>query len=209
MEFEFAACLAKPLDSRTLAQQVISVAARTWEKHPAITILIADDLALNRQLLPISAFSTVVKLGPWLLSHAGLAEKHIGSLDLATIDELVETAWANAQKGEKSWIFDRGACRRGTAMVGGIFWLDWAREFRPVVGLNQIVGHSPARGVARGKWVTRSGIHRSYEYVEPCSFPRMEKLPQPGGDLASVNWCLDTAQVIAGIIDRGVFEFVT
>jgi sigma-B regulation protein RsbU (phosphoserine phosphatase) len=51
MEFEFAACLAKPLDPQTLSQQVVSVAAGSWEKHPAITILVADDLATNRQLL--------------------------------------------------------------------------------------------------------------------------------------------------------------
>jgi CheY-like chemotaxis protein len=51
METQYAACLAKPLDPRTLVQQLVSVVARDHEKHPAVTILIADDMAANRQLL--------------------------------------------------------------------------------------------------------------------------------------------------------------
>jgi hypothetical protein len=58
--------------------------------------------------------------------------------------------------------FKAGYGRGGSQRVGGPIWLDWSREFDPIEGLNQIVGHSPS-------WEVRI---------------------QTGKD--SINYCLDT-----------------
>lgn len=159
--------------------------------------------------LPLDSFFLALQLGPWLLSHAGFAERHAKGGDSGTLAQAANGELAAVQEGANSWIFDIGEVRGGKASLGGLLWLDWPREFRPVPGLNQLVGHSPALGVARGKWLTGAGEHRSYEFMEPTRYPRMEMLPQPCDDLPSVNWCLDTALIVAAVIDNGKLELVT
>ena len=62
------------------------------------------------------------------------------------------TEWLNAElikgfqngaSGDGSWIFNAGHGRGGMQRVGGITWCDYTREFFPVQGINQIVGHTP------------------------------------------------------------------
>jgi hypothetical protein len=110
--------------------------------------------------------------------------------------------------GEDSDLLNVGASRGGYDRVGGPLWLDWSREFRPVAGLNQIVGHTPARGVLRAKCLSPAGAHRQVELTEPSPWPRMTPLPQPGPDWSSVNWCLDTGGVFAGRLEGNHFKLV-
>lgn len=101
----------------------------------------------------------------WLLSHGGLhnlnvpkniAAKHknrkkfIKALDEWLQAEII-TGFRNGASGISSWIFNAGAARWGNQRVGGIIWCDFEREFYPVRGINQIVGHTP-QGLGFPKW---------------------------------------------------------
>jgi hypothetical protein len=61
-----------------------------------------------------------------------------------------------------------GRDKFSSARAGGIVWLDWDREFVPIEGLNQIVGHTPGDNV------------------------RTKILNDKNGALMSINYCLDT-----------------
>jgi len=78
--------------------------------------------------------STMV--GKWHVSHAGAARRvylspmrqqdALTSLRIKSMPEMLEAGWA----------------RGGRAPIGGLTWLDWEREFSPLPGVRQIVGHS-------------------------------------------------------------------
>lgn len=67
-----------------------------------------------------------------------------------------------------------GWARGGDCPVGGLTWLDWNREFVPIPGLNQIVGHTRRDGEVR---------HRS----------------TPESD----NWCIDSGMQQAVLVRPG------
>ena len=124
----------------------------------------------------------------WLLSHGGLhkfnvpaeiAAKHkdrvkfIASLDNYLQTEILKGFRAGAD-GMKSWIFNAGRARWGTQRVGGIIWCDFEREFYPVQGINQIVGHTPQMQSPRWCILERDSlnsdgqvVYRPYDLYNP------------------------------------------
>ena len=158
--------------------------------------------------VPGTAFMPAIAIGSWLLSHAGVTAARTDSRSAAAVAELLTAELTTIQAGGDSWILDVARARGGTAAQGGPFWLDWNSEFRPVPGLNQIVGHTPSRGTARAKCLTKEGNHRAFELVEPSPWPRMSQLPQVGQEWTSINWCVDTAQVFVGLLENGCFELL-
>jgi hypothetical protein len=155
----------------------------------------------------ISSFRIAWKVGPWLLSHAGIHGERLDALGSLGLLEQLEREFASACSGSRSWLFDKSPERGGLDRAGGVLWADW-HEFAPTAGFNQIVGHTAANGVACAKCLTASGTHRAFELVSPAtSFPR-QPLPQPGPEWQSVNWNLDTLHKYAGIIEGGRLELV-
>jgi hypothetical protein len=63
--------------------------------------------------------------------------------DYLCIEE--KCAWAALTSREPHWFWSVGMARGGFTPVGGLLWCDWSREFQPVPGLNQVMGHTPAR----------------------------------------------------------------
>lgn len=88
----------------------------------------------------------------WLITHAGLHKfnlpKDIAALhkDRSAFLKAIAT-YLDAEiipgYRDKSWIFHAGRSRGGLQRVGGIDWCDFEREYYPIMGLNQIVGHTP------------------------------------------------------------------
>lgn len=75
------------------------------------------------------------------------------------------------------WL-DAGVARGGRQSVGGITWLDWIYEFKPIPGLNQIVGH------------TELNIPGE-KYIK-----------------SSINYDLDTRNHHIGILEDGKFRYI-
>lgn len=101
----------------------------------------------------------------WLLSHGGLHQCHLPDsikkykedkskfmkeID-GFLDNTIHTSLMNGVVGKESWIFRAGHSRGGSQRIGGITWCDFEREFYPIIGLNQIVGHTP-QGLGFPKW---------------------------------------------------------
>lgn len=95
--------------------------------------------------------------GKWLLSHGGLHNlnvpknikkyykdrtKFISKLS-EYLDVEICRGFQLGSEGVGSWVFNAGHARWGSQRVGGITWCDFQREFFPVKGINQIVGHTP------------------------------------------------------------------
>jgi hypothetical protein len=109
----------------------------TQEKHKVInSILTKDDWAKMK---------LYYKHDNWYFSHAGLHPKLFCNLDGFVGDkklqEMCDQAVAYANLGKTSLILNAGYSRGGKQEVGGITWLDW-REFFPIPGINQVVGHT-------------------------------------------------------------------
>lgn len=116
--------------------------------------------------------------GKWLLAHGGLHKQNVPKeiLELrndrpqfiAKLSEFMDTNIRQGlgSKGGRSWIFDAGASRGGSQRIGGITWCDFEREFYPIRGINQIVGHT-AQGLGFPKWCI-------LDKKEKISFPALQ-----------------------------------
>ena len=80
----------------------------------------------------------------WLLSHAGYHPSlYSQSRTERTIRERRAVGYVEAHKyGDRPALLEAGRARGGRAGVGGVTWLDWEREFAPIPGVKQIVGHT-------------------------------------------------------------------
>lgn len=102
----------------------------------------------------------------WLLTHAGLHKSHLPKdiqalssdrpLFLKEIANFLDVelvaGFRKAANNESAWIFNAGRSRGGLFNVGGITWCDYEREFHPIAGLNQILGHTP-QGIGHARWM--------------------------------------------------------
>lgn len=102
---------------------------------------------------------------PWILSHAGIEQPWIpeGVEPVPYLEQLrAEALEGLYQRGvSHPLLYYCSAARGGRDAYSGPLWMDWG-DFRPIPGLNQIVGHTPMRN--------------------PDEFSRED----------STNWCVDT-----------------
>lgn len=137
----------------------------------------------------------------WLLTHAGLHKFNVPAhikknrsnraefiKDLSGyLDYEIRKGFQDGANSKSNWVFNAGAARWGHQRVGGITWCDFEREFYPVKGINQIVGHTP-QGLGFPKWclLGREG-NVSYPPYDKYA-PTVEILDDPN---LSVNIDLD------------------
>lgn len=136
----------------------------------------------------------------WLCTHAGLHKlnvpkevmtyrkdraKFIVAISEYLDKEILKGFRAGAE-GVGSWVFNAGAARWGMQRVGGITWCDYTREFNPVKGINQIVGHTPQEYGVKWTQLTEDDqiLHPSLKDYSPTP----EELDNPE---LSTNICLD------------------
>jgi predicted phosphodiesterase len=95
--------------------------------------------------------------GRWLLSHGGLHPSWIDSNNfqadsiiessLDKIKPFLEASSIEAKKlfyaNRMHWFAMPGFSRSRSPYYGGITWCDWTKEFHPIRGIHQIVGHTP------------------------------------------------------------------
>ena len=74
----------------------------------------------------------------WRISHAGFTNETA----YGDIDRRCELTLAGLKHGNIGALVQAGRGRGGSQDVGGCTWLDWEREFKPVEGMRQIVGHT-------------------------------------------------------------------
>lgn len=127
-----------------------------------------------------------------LLSHAGLHKcwipENIKKLIYSNSpfrEELSNYLDQEFIKGfrHQSWIFNAGKSRGGYQRVGGLIWCDF-REFHPVLGLNQIFGHT-------ADYMIRWAIQEKNKSVRYVMGNNLKNPILPVGNKHSLNLCLD------------------
>ena len=73
-----------------------------------------------------------------LVTHAGVSQFWWERHGAADIEMVLQKAFRDGD----SWFHCAGKARGGPAAFGGPLWLDWQREFQPIPGIRQVVGHS-------------------------------------------------------------------
>lgn len=126
-------------------------------------------------------------ISEYVFKHKDLFDKYIVNKELRlsgqeTVDKVVRPATIEAMNRVKGgsmdpWL-DAGVIRDGLNPIGGIIWLDWIYEFKPIPGLNQIVGHTEIN-VPDEKYIK-----------------------------SSRNYNLDTKNDHVGILENGEFRYV-
>lgn len=128
-------------------------------------------------------------IGEYVFKHnlIDLFDKYITNKELQLngqeiVDQIVKPATIEAIDSVKDghthpWL-DAGVVRGGRQSVGGIIWLDWRYEFKPIPGLNQIVGHTELR-------------EPEEKYIK-----------------SSINYDLDTRNHHVGILENGRFTYI-
>jgi hypothetical protein len=139
----------------------------------------------------------------FLLSHAGLHKLHVPDYIISLrgdrnafykeLDIFLQQASEVGFKANSniSWIFNAGKARGGYFQnVGGLTWCDFEREFYPIVGLNQICGHTPnTRGKAMWCNMDTPNVRPFFKLnLESCKPLSIKKLSNTD---ASYNLCLD------------------
>ena len=82
----------------------------------------------------------------WLMSHAGF---HPVWMKEPTIDRILnrcEQAMKKAAKQVVDPLLGAGQDRGGLQRFGGPLWMDWS-SLTPILGINQVVGHTPCNHV--------------------------------------------------------------
>lgn len=136
--------------------------------------------------------------GKWLISHAGIHKFWVPEKIVklredrpAFLRELSAYLKAEETKGwrAESWFLESGHSRGGSQRVGGIIWCDFEKEFHPVLGLNQVFGHTPQQ-LGHAKWcnIMREGTRPQYIPIDGRDLPLPDKYDDPN---RSFNFCLD------------------
>jgi len=97
----------------------------------------------------------------WLISHAGIhpyfSHPINGLNELETTLLSQKTICSIIDDNEITEFVSVGRRRRGNHLCGGCTWMDW-QDFKPIVGINQIVGHT------RGNFIREYRIDGSENY---------------------------------------------
>ncbi len=84
-------------------------------------------------------FKLLAHVDGWLITHAGV---HPEAICVDDIDGCLQRVLIGLENGTAGVAVRAGRARGGFQRKGGVTWLDWEREFEPIPGIKQIVGHT-------------------------------------------------------------------
>lgn len=160
--------------------------------------VIADRMDAVRARMPLA-----VQAGPWVLSHAGFNSLCRDATPAQLVHWAERAHAALPRSGERGKMHLLNACgkvRGGTHPSGGVTWLDWTHEFKPLVGLHQIVGHT------RGGNIRYRQINQESQLIAGEWNPRSIARGVTTAGMRSANWCLDAELKFWAIIHEDRME---
>jgi hypothetical protein len=96
----------------------------------------------------VNKFHWFLFVDDYLCSHAGLSNHFLPSIikDNEDVYEYLinqsNDANIKIRSEQPHWFYGAGVARGGYQKKGGLVWLDFDKEFAPIEGLSQIVGHT-------------------------------------------------------------------
>jgi hypothetical protein len=106
----------------------------------------------------ISSFKWFIFLDEYLCTHAGLSSHFLpptakNSEDIYEyLTNQSDEANIKIRSNQPHWFYMAGRARGGPEAKGGLVWLDFDREFAPIEGLQQIVGHTYRKNAKITEW---------------------------------------------------------
>lgn len=134
-----------------------------WDQFKSVAI---NDIVTSNDWEKLKFF--YVLDNKWLLSHAGVHPYWIDpvktregiplNLTLQKLSKKLdgdsEECIIKSRKDDIHWFAMPGFSRcEGSPYHGGLLWCDWNEEFRPITGINQLVGHTPQVGQLTWKFL--------------------------------------------------------
>jgi hypothetical protein len=137
-------------DMQYLFPDIEALGCSGWRMNTAAAFEKLMTPAIRERMLRLHCWIETEK-GTWLVSHAGLhptkAQHPVTGVSREWIDRICETALDRIKRHHMDNLLAAGERRGGLrGEIGGITWLDW-RDFVPVEGLNQVVGHTPGNEI--------------------------------------------------------------
>ena len=157
-------------------------------------------LAIEAELkeAPVKRMRLAWTAGGWLFSHAGFNPGIAAGANAATLVRRANALLPKlAEDHYEPWVAP-GMARGGLEKIGGLTWLDWEREFEPIAGLNQVVGHTPTPAVILGRHLRGDG--KVVSVLIPAKGRQTRLGVDPAEGWSSVNWCLDTDLDLVAIL---------
>jgi len=106
----------------------------------------------------VDSFKWFVFIDEYLCTHAGLSN-HFLPPTIQNNEDVYEylanqanDANIKIRTDQLHWFYGAGKARGGTEKKGGLVWLDFDREFAPIEGLKQIVGHTYRKSGKVTEW---------------------------------------------------------
>ena len=106
----------------------------------------------------VDSFKWFVFIDEYLCTHAGLSN-HFLPPTIQNNEDVYEylanqanDANIKIRTDQLHWFYGAGKARGGTENKGGLVWLDFDREFAPIEGLKQIVGHTYRKNNRVTEW---------------------------------------------------------
>lgn len=123
-----------------------------YDQYKSIAI---NDLVQQRDWQKLKFFHVIDD--KWLLSHAGVHPAWLNPSKFKACDfpeyslnylkkrlkQDSEACLIALGRFQHHWFTTSGFARGPSPYYGGITWCDWNKEFHPIKGINQIVGHTP------------------------------------------------------------------
>ncbi|MCX6938401.1 MAG: hypothetical protein NTU80_10995 [Verrucomicrobia bacterium] len=144
-----------------------------------------------------------VQAGPWMLSHAGFSDLCRDATPAQLLQWAAHAHAALPRTGGHAPVHPLNGCGRvrgGDEDIGGLTWLDWSYEFKPLVGIHQIVGHTKSSG-ARYRNMNAKGLPIGGELL-----PKSPTGKLTARGLRSMNWCLDAELKFWAVIHEDRLE---
>ena len=134
----------------------------------------------------------------YLLTHAGFSGRWLKKFSQSLIDRYLQEAFQAMLGNELHPLLDIGTDRGGWNEVGGVTWCDW-RNFKPIAGVPQIVGHTPDKKVRWAGFERQGDSEFNFGHCVAGSLGEDEKSTFALGE--EVSLCLDTGLRHYAVID--------
>lgn len=150
----------------------------------------------------------------FLCSHAGASEYVFQHPILGVTLDVIAKDCAKAAEAMRSNIehpvYRDGISSGGRQAIGGITWLRWY-DFRPIPGINQIVGHTftatPSISYARKKVSKYQGVEKERIENVKVDWDHYRNYTPKQDSLCSINYNLDTNNAYFATIEDGEIKF--
>jgi hypothetical protein len=139
------------------------------------------------------------RVNGYLLTHAGFTGRWLKKFSQSLIDRHLQEAFQAMLAHQIHPLLEIGADRGGRNEVGGVTWCDW-RNFKPIAGMPQILGHTPHNKVRWAGFERQVDSELNFGHCVAGSLGEDDKASFALDE--EISLCLDTGLRHYAVIDE-------